>query len=203
MRLRVKDVQDELVQVIEEVGANKFLRRYCMDILDENGVVIGDVKGTAIRMRAVKQVASKKDAGAFIAAADSVDDIHFHVGAFLLDDELLMGESRVYFLDEVELLEGHRTLENKKEVLDLTFKKMGALIYLFDGDEYMRDLPEDEYEHYWEEHDEMLLNNGWEYNDDFELFFKRRKTAYEAIIKTIEEIEAFQEMLPDVLESPE
>lgn len=200
MRLRVKEVQDGLEGAIDRIGAKKYYRRYCMDVIGENDLVIGEVLGTAIRMKAVKQDVTLNDGSGFSAISGRVDGF-YSVKDFLLEDELfLKGETRAYILEQIEFLEEYRTIGNRKKVLELTFEKMGAIIYPFDGEEWMNNLSEEEHDRTWEEYDKLLLDNGWEYNDDFELFFKRRKTAYEAIMRTIEEMDKFQEMLPDTLE---
>ncbi|GAB6550103.1 hypothetical protein bcgnr5378_37990 [Bacillus cereus] len=203
MRLRVKEVQDGLESAIDRIGAKKYYRRYCMDVIGENNVVIGEVLGTAIRMKAVKQDVTLNDGSEFSAISGRVDGF-YSVKDFLLEDELfLKGETRAYILEQIEFLEEYRTLGNRKKVLELTFEKMGAIIYAFDGEEWMNNLSEEEHERTWEEYDKLLLDNRWEYSDDFELFFKRRKTAFEAIMREIEEMDKFQAMLPDTLESLE
>lgn len=200
MRLRVQEKPNEMSQVLENIGANKFFRWYCMDVIDESNLVIGEVIGAAIRMRAVKQDVSTNGGSAFLGISNKVDLFNL-VQEFLREDELFFnGENRVYIIDRIEFLEGYRTIENKKKVIELTYEKMGALIYPFEGEEWMNNLSEEDHERTWEEHDNLLLDNGWEYNDDVELFFRRRRTTGEAIIRLIEEIEEFQEMLPDVLE---
>ncbi|CAM3868127.1 MULTISPECIES: hypothetical protein [Bacillus cereus group] len=199
MRLRVQEKPNEMSQVLENIGANKFFRWYCMDVIDESNFVIGEVIGAAIRMRAVKQDVSTNGGSAFLGISNKVDLFNL-VQEFLREDELFFnGENRVYIIDRIEFLEGYRTIENKKKVIELTYEKMGALIYPFEGEEWMNNLSEED-QRTWEEHDNLLLDNGWEYNDDVELFFRRRRTTGEAIIRLIEEIEEFQEMLPDVLE---
>jgi len=199
MRLRVQEKPNEMSQVLENIGANKFFRWYCMDVIDESNFVIGEVIGAAIRMRAVKQDVSTNGGRVFVGISNKVELFNL-VQEFLREDELFFnGENRVYIIDRIEFLEGYRTIENKKKVIELTYEKMGALIYPFEGEEWMNNLSEED-QRTWEEHDNLLLDNGWEYNDDVELFFRRRRTTGEAIIRLIEEIEEFQEMLPDVLE---
>ncbi|HAU33474.1 MAG TPA: hypothetical protein DCW76_03815 [Lysinibacillus sp.] len=183
MRLRVQEKPNEMSQVLENIGANKFFRWYCMDVIDESNFVIGEVIGAAIRMRAVKQDVSTNGGSAFLGISNKVDLFNL-VQEFLREDELFFnGENRVYIIDRIEFLEGYRTIENKKKVIELTYEKMGALIYPFEGEEWMNNLSEED-QRTWEEHDNLLLDNGWEYNDDVELFFRRRRTTGEAIIQT-------------------
>ncbi|GAB6422828.1 hypothetical protein bcgnr5372_26610 [Bacillus luti] len=203
MRLRVKEVKDGLEGAIDTLGAKKYFRRYCMDVIGENDLVIGEVLGTAIRMRAVKQDVTLNGGSEFSAISERLG-VFYSVKDFLLGDELfLKGETRVYIIEQIEFLEEYRTVGNRKKVLELTFEKMGAIIYAFDGEAWMYNLSEEEHDRTWEEYDKLLLDNGWDYSDYFELFFKRRKTAYEAIMREIEEMDKFQVMLPDTLESLE
>ena len=179
MKLKKSKSQGDLGYMIRVEGFNEFIERYCMDIFNEEQEVIGEVKGYVLKVDNIKLDFKLNNGRESFFTFDAISQLCCDVWEFLQSNpSFIANEEKIYFLNRFSFhSEYNEASVRDQELLRILQKKMGGIIYSCGLTELDDDFPENPYDSYWTEHEEILLNIGWEYDEEYSFYVKPTKVV--------------------------
>lgn len=155
----------------------KFIGRAWYEVINDDGTKIGNITGHRILMPYIKKDFENENGRNSFLEMDQHSQLLCNLWEYINSnfDKLTDGR-RVYFLNNISLLEDYNNIETHKNVLIEFLKNMDTIIYSLGSteldDEYFNEnLPEE----YWEQLESSTKDLCMHYDQTFDFYLLKRE----------------------------
>lgn len=178
MKLIKSEYQGELYSEFERYH---FIESYRIDIISDTNQKIGNITGHLVNMSRAQKDIQTGNGSNFFLELDEISQLCCNLAELIITNKSKFnGVERVYFLNNLNIQNEYLSMENEIKALKLLHSKAEVVVYSLGSTELDdEDFPERD-EGYWENHEKMIRNLGWQYDETFNFFIIKDSTNWTA-----------------------